>query len=132
MNVLDYFAILLYIFLVLSVLGNTLLIVAILREKQLQSITNYFVINLAVCDLIHAIFIPFIIEVNRKLMKWESYPFGAAGCKINILVNTYVKTTGLLSHVCIAIAIYHMISLGKQNDKLKATAAFILIHAIMN
>lgn len=58
--------------LILDVCGNCLVIGAILRYRRLRTITNYFVISLAVSDLlIAALSMPFRIHHTLKSLYWD-------------------------------------------------------------
>ena len=50
----NYWAIILGLLCILVVIGNVLVIVSVFKEKVLQNITNYFIVSLAVADLLVA------------------------------------------------------------------------------
>ena len=60
----NYWAILLLLVCVIVVVGNVLVIMAVVREKLLHNITNFFIVSLAVADLLVAGFVmPFSVYV---------------------------------------------------------------------
>ena len=60
----NYWATLLLLLCVVVVFGNVLVILSVLREKLLQNMTNYFIVSLAVADLlVAAIVMPFSVYV---------------------------------------------------------------------
>lgn len=60
----NYWAILLLLLCVVVVFGNVLVILSVAREKLLQNITNFFIVSLAVADLLVAGFVmPFSVYV---------------------------------------------------------------------
>ncbi|XP_051896372.1 cholecystokinin receptor type A [Pristis pectinata] len=81
------------LFFVLSVLGNVLIIVVLLRNKRLRTVTNTFLLSLAVSDLMLCLFcMPFTLIPN--LLK--DFIFGSAVCKavayfmgISVSVSTF-------------------------------------------
>ncbi|MGH0149207.1 UNVERIFIED_CONTAM: hypothetical protein FKN15_020370 [Acipenser sinensis] len=63
----------------LSVLGNALIIAVLVRNKQMRTMTNLFLLSLAVSDLMLCLFcVPFTLIPN--LMK--DFIFGSGVCKI--------------------------------------------------
>lgn len=50
----NYWAIIVGIVCIIVVIGNVLVIVSVFKEKVLQNITNYFIVSLAVADLLVA------------------------------------------------------------------------------
>lgn len=58
----EYSALLLVLLPILAVLGNILVILSVYKEKSLQSVTNYFIVSLALADLLVACFVmPFAV-----------------------------------------------------------------------
>ncbi|MED6261515.1 hypothetical protein ATANTOWER_006172 [Ataeniobius toweri] len=76
----DSFRILLYsLIFLLSVFGNLLIIVVLMLNKRMRTVTNSFLLSLAVSDLMMAIFcMPFTLIPNIL----EDFIFGATMCKI--------------------------------------------------
>lgn len=60
----NWLALILMIVPCLTLFGNVLVILAVVREKTLQSVTNYFIVSLAVADLLVAVVVmPFAVYV---------------------------------------------------------------------
>ncbi len=60
----NYWALLLLLLCLVVVFGNVLVILSVSREKLLQNMTNYFIVSLAVADLLVAGFVmPFSVYV---------------------------------------------------------------------
>jgi hypothetical protein len=66
---LNYWAFVLIVFPLFTIFGNVLVVVSVYREKSLHTVTNYFVVSLAISDItVAAVVMPFAIylEVSRK------------------------------------------------------------------
>ena len=78
-----------------SVAGNALVLALIMKDKQLHTVTNYFIASLAAADLlVGALGIPCV------LIAWHRYPHNFIGClTVNsmIVVLTQISIFGLLT-----------------------------------
>ncbi|XP_013144740.1 PREDICTED: somatostatin receptor type 2-like, partial [Papilio polytes] len=70
---------------VVGLLGNTLVIYVVLRYSKMQTVTNMYIVNLAIADECFLIGIPFLIIT----MSVRSWPFGRFMCK------AYMISTGI-------------------------------------
>ncbi|CAL8111517.1 unnamed protein product [Orchesella dallaii] len=60
----NYFALLLIIFPLVAMFGNVLVILSVKRERSLWNVTNYFIVSLAVADLlVAAVVMPFAVYI---------------------------------------------------------------------
>lgn len=60
----NYWALILLIFPILTLFGNVLVILSVCRERTLQTVTNYFIVSLALADLLVAVVVmPFAVYV---------------------------------------------------------------------
>ena len=67
-NSVNYWAFTLIIFPLFTIFGNVLVVISVYREKSLHTVTNYFVVSLAISDItVAAVVMPFAIylEVSR-------------------------------------------------------------------
>lgn len=62
---------------VLGLFGNTLVIYVVVRFSKMQTVTNMYIVNLAIADECFLIGIPFLIVT----MYLQSWPFGDTACK---------------------------------------------------
>lgn len=62
---------------ILGLFGNTLVIYVVLRFSKMQTVTNMYIVNLAIADECFLIGIPFLIVT----MNLQSWPFGDIICK---------------------------------------------------
>ncbi|XP_015233599.1 PREDICTED: cholecystokinin receptor-like isoform X1 [Cyprinodon variegatus] len=103
----DSFRILLYsLIFLLSVFGNLLIIVVLTLNKRMRTVTNSFLLSLAVSDLMMAIFcMPFTLIPNIL----ENFIFGATMCKIVTYLMGVSVSISTFSLVAIAIERYSAI-----------------------
>ncbi|XP_076120165.1 cholecystokinin receptor [Alosa pseudoharengus] len=93
------------IFLV-SVFGNLLIIVVLMVNKRMRTVTNSFLLSLAISDLMMAVFcMPFTLIPNLL----EDFIFGAAMCKIVSYLMGVSVSISTFSLVAIAIERYSAI-----------------------
>lgn len=70
---------------IVGLLGNTLVIYVVLRYSKMQTVTNMYIVNLAIADECFLIGIPFLITT----MSLRYWPFGRFMCK------AYMISTGI-------------------------------------
>lgn len=70
---------------IVGLLGNTLVIYVVLRFSKMQTVTNMFLVNLAIADECFLIGIPFLVTT----MSLRYWPFGKIMCK------AYMTTTSI-------------------------------------
>ncbi|XP_035250132.1 cholecystokinin receptor-like [Anguilla anguilla] len=103
----DSVRILLYSFIfLLSVFGNLLIIAVLILNKRMRTVTNSFLLSLAVSDLMMAVFcMPFTLIPNLL----GDFIFGAAMCKIVAYFMGISVSISTFSLVAIAIERYSAI-----------------------
>ncbi|XP_041857909.1 cholecystokinin receptor [Melanotaenia boesemani] len=90
----------------LSVFGNLLIIVVLTVNKRMRTVTNTFLLSLAVSDLMMAVFcMPFTLIPNIL----KDFIFGAAMCKIVTYLMGISVSISTFSLVAIAIERYSAI-----------------------
>lgn len=99
-------AVVLYaILFVLSVVGNVLVVIVVYRNKSLRNSTNYFIVNMAVSDLLVPIL---IISRNVKVILSQSSAWDVSGvsgevlCKLFHLLADVPPAVSILSLICIS------------------------------
>lgn len=66
----NYWALGLVVFPILTLFGNVLVIISVCRERALQSVTNYFIVSLALADLLVALMVmPFAVYVLVSVLQ---------------------------------------------------------------
>lgn len=61
----NYWAFTLIFFPLFTIFGNVLVVISVYREKSLHTVTNYFVVSLAISDIaVAAVVMPFAIYLE--------------------------------------------------------------------
>lgn len=89
----NFFLVLVYLFIVVvGLLGNTLVIYVVLRYSKMQTVTNIYIVNMAIADECFLTSIPFLVATTIV----RSWPFGRAMCKIYFTItgiNQFTSST---------------------------------------
>ncbi|RNA34198.1 dopamine D2-like receptor [Brachionus plicatilis] len=97
---LHYWALILLFCPISTIFGNILVVVSVIKEKSLRTVTNYFVVSLALADLtVAAAVMPFAVyyEVTRK---WH---LTNIVCDAWVALDVMASTASILNLVAIAI-----------------------------
>lgn len=91
-----------------SAVGNSLVCTVILRRKKMKTVTNYFILNLAIADLtLTCICIPFDIPVQEMNNKW---PYGALLCKVIYPLQTSALFASIYTLTAVSLSRYWAIN----------------------
>ena len=83
-----------------NIVGNTLTLVAFTKDRHLRTVQNYYIINLAVTDLIIGISsLPFYSVYTVMYFYW---PFGYEFCKVWSVVDFWVCAESSLTIILIS------------------------------
>lgn len=90
-----------------AVLGNALVIISVHRHRKLRVITNYYVVSLAVADMLVALCaMTFNASVELTGGKWL---FGYFMCDVWTSLDVYFSTASILHLCCISVDRYYAI-----------------------
>lgn len=81
---------------VASIFGNLLVIVSVMRHRKLRVITNYYVISLALADMLVAMF---AMSFNASVEISQRWLFGYTLCDVWFSMDVYFSTVSIL-HLC--------------------------------
>ncbi|XP_017787213.1 PREDICTED: somatostatin receptor type 2-like [Nicrophorus vespilloides] len=76
----------------IGLVGNTLVIYVVLRFSKMQTVTNMYIVNLAIADELFLIGIPFLIVTIVK----RSWIFGDIACKAYLILTSLNQFTSSL------------------------------------
>ncbi|XP_056325698.1 neuropeptide FF receptor 1-like [Danio aesculapii] len=107
----------------LCMLGNTLVCFIVLKNRQMRTVTNIFILNLAISDLLVGILCLPITLVDSLITGW---PFDAVVCKMSGLVQGASVSASVFTLVVIAVERFRCIVYPFQ-QKLTRRQAIITI-----
>ncbi|XP_058153231.1 neuropeptide FF receptor 2 [Dasypus novemcinctus] len=84
----------------LCMVGNTVVCFIVIRNKDMHTVTNLFILNLAISDLLVGIFCMPITLLDNIIVGW---PFGSTMCKISGLVQGISVAASVFTLVAIAV-----------------------------
>nr|CAD2171408.1 unnamed protein product [Meloidogyne enterolobii] len=89
---------------VLTIFGNSMVILAVRKEKSLQSVTNYLIVSLASADLLVALCVMFF----AVYYEWNSFVWdlGPSLCNLYIGADVACSTASILNLLAISIDSY--------------------------
>lgn len=100
---------------ILGFVGNSLVILTYALYKKTKSMTDVYLLNVAIADLLFVLALPFI--VYNELYSW---PMGQVACKLlrgSYSVNLY---SGMLMLACISIEYYITIVQARRSFRLRS------------
>ena len=92
------------LFLVVSLAGNTLIAIIIYKTKTMRTTTNYFVLNMAISDLL----LPILVFPSSLLELYEGFWFfsgeqGQSFCKVTLFIQYVSSLVSIENLVLIAV-----------------------------
>ncbi|KAL5232937.1 hypothetical protein ACI65C_000347 [Semiaphis heraclei] len=91
---------------VAALFGNLLVMVSVMRHRKLRVITNYFVVSLALADMLVAIF---AMCFNASFEMTGRWMFGRFMCDVWNSMDVYFSTVSILHLCCISVDRYYAI-----------------------
>ncbi|XP_069815753.1 histamine H3 receptor-like [Dendropsophus ebraccatus] len=91
--------IILSVFISLTILGNTLVMAAFIVDKRLRTQSNFFLLNLAICDFVIG---AFNVPVYVQYMLTKKWRLGKYLCKLWLVTDYTMSTASVLNIVLIS------------------------------
>ncbi|XP_071389995.1 alpha-1A adrenergic receptor [Centroberyx affinis] len=91
------------VFILVAIVGNILVILSVVCNKHLQTVTNFFIVNLAMADLLLSII---VLPFSASLEVLGCWVFGRVFCNIWAAVDVLCCTASILSLCIISIDRY--------------------------
>ncbi|XP_076871685.1 alpha-1A adrenergic receptor [Brachyhypopomus gauderio] len=91
------------VFILMAIVGNILVILSVLCNKHLQTVTNFFIVNLAIADLLLSII---VLPFSASLEVFGCWVFGRVFCNIWAAVDVLCCTASILSLCIISVDRY--------------------------
>ena len=120
---------------IMSIFGNSILIGAIVNYPRTQTIMNYYIINMAVADLLTTVFDMAVqiwhygLLIANKPFEWFSGVFGEFMCKFVVFIQGTAQACTVLTLTAIAINRFLavMFPLRRAASKTKVVIILLLI-----
>uniref|UniRef100_A0A4W4ED66 G-protein coupled receptors family 1 profile domain-containing protein n=1 Tax=Electrophorus electricus TaxID=8005 RepID=A0A4W4ED66_ELEEL len=110
--------------------GNTLVIHIVLRYSYTQSVTNIYILNLAIADELFMLGLPFL-AVQNALLSW---PFGSLMCRLVMTVDAINQFTSIFCLTVMSIdrylAVVHPLRSSKWRRPQVAKAVNVTVWAV--
>uniref|UniRef100_UPI00358FE8D0 neuropeptides B/W receptor type 2 n=1 Tax=Myxine glutinosa TaxID=7769 RepID=UPI00358FE8D0 len=94
--------------------GNTAVVYVIVRGPKMKTVTNIFILNLAVADGLFTLVLP--INVAEHLLR--TWPFGVALCKIIVVIDRFNMYTSVYFLTVMSIDRYLVVSATVRSEHL--------------
>ncbi|XP_052055503.1 neuropeptide FF receptor 2 [Apodemus sylvaticus] len=107
----------------LCMVGNTIICFIVIRNRHMHTVTNFFILNLAISDLLVGIFCMPITLLDNIIAGW---PFGSSMCKISGLVQGISVAASVFTLVAIAVDRFRCV-VYPFKPKLTVKTAFVMI-----
>ncbi|XP_001514168.1 5-hydroxytryptamine receptor 2A [Ornithorhynchus anatinus] len=125
-------ALLTAVVIILTIAGNILVIMAVSLEKKLQNATNYFLMSLAIADMLLGFFVMPVSMLN--ILYGYNWPFPTKLCPVWIYMDVLFSTASIM-HLCAIsldryIAIRNPIQHSRFNSRTKAFVKIIAVWTI--
>lgn len=101
-----------------SLFGNVLIIVIVMKNKTMKTVTNYYIVNLAVADLMVTLTCTWVTLVDNLTEGWI---LGAFFCKL----NTFTK--GNFTHVDIPFGVFFIEQTAMQSISIMTTELTLML-----
>ncbi|KAL3067069.1 hypothetical protein OYC64_016924 [Pagothenia borchgrevinki] len=116
------------VFISVAIVGNILVILSVVCNKHLQTVTNFFIVNLAIADLLLSII---VLPFSASLEVLGCWVFGRVFCNIWAAVDVLCCTASILSLCVISIDRYigvkHCLKYPTIMTEKKAVAILVLV-----
>lgn len=116
------------VFILVAIVGNILVILSVVCNKQLQTVTNFFIVNLAIADLLVSII---VLPFSASLEVLGCWMFGRVFCNVWAAVDVLCCTASILSLCMISIDRYigvkHCLKYPSIMTERKAVAILMLV-----
>ena len=109
---------------IISICGNSLCAYIISSRIRMKSVTNLFILNLAIGDLIYTFSIPFDLIIIQNDQKWI---FHSYFCNILSPIQTISMSSSLLTLTVVSLTRYRAIIQPFKRQIEETTAKFIIV-----
>ena len=90
-----------------ALVGNTLVVLSVFTNKALRTVTNCFVVSLAISDLLVAVL---VLPLHIKIELTGTWQLGVLFCDLWVLCDVMLCTASILNLCCISVDRYFAIT----------------------
>ncbi|XP_051513482.1 neuropeptide FF receptor 2 [Myxocyprinus asiaticus] len=109
---------------IVCMVGNGVVCFIVLRSKNMRTVTNLFILNLAISDLLVGIFCMPTTLVDNIITGW---PFGSLVCKLSGMVQGISVSASVFTLVAIAVDRFRCIVYPFKQKLTISTSTFIIV-----
>ncbi|AWP05591.1 putative alpha-1D adrenergic receptor-like [Scophthalmus maximus] len=118
------------VFILVAIVGNILVILSVVCNRHLQTVTNFFIVNLAIADLLLSVI---VLPFSASLEVLGCWVFGRVFCNIWAAVDVLCCTASILSLCLISVDRYigvkHCLKYPSIMTERKAVAVLLVVWA---
>ncbi|XP_064627956.1 neuropeptide SIFamide receptor-like [Lineus longissimus] len=108
----------------LAVVGNSLVVSVVYKNPRMHTVTNYFIVNLAIADMLVSVIVLPITLLSNLMYGWR---FGAVTCKVIPYLQGTVVSASVNTLAAIAVDRYLAICHTLKCKVSRGTAKFVIL-----